>query len=338
MRKNKLALLVVGFLLVTIVTPLSARAESVTGCKTKECYWAALQKYNLKSSPQEIIDNFEKISKMSNGMNGSCNDLGRRIGSELYNKIGNKVFSYFSVECGHSIGYGMFESYGKKNRIIDEKLLANHCLKDSNTPSCTFGFGLAIGKYDMKKAYLSCERNFIGYDKDKKAPDSFQMSARGDCFNGYISAYVNSIPPMNSVAEIEVECSKVPPLYAAICSGIFDYNYLSNSPKSLAVITKKLQEIRGECTSKSGYECMQFVGKNTDQALTYKLDIHPRDSKSLKLYAELINKICQGYNAKACITGVIQSHIVHTSHSEMRSICSLLREKTYCLKTTKEHV
>lgn len=338
MKINRLVFFTVGFLFMNMMSPISARAESVSSCKTKECYWTYLQKYNANHSPQEIIDNFEKISKLSNGMNGSCNDLGRKIGSDLYNKLGNKVFVYFSVECGHSIGYGMFESYGKKNKIIDEKLLTNYCLKDSNTPSCTFGFGLAIGKYDMKKAYLSCEKNFYGYDKDKKAPDSFQMSARGDCFNGFISSYVNSKPPMNSVKEIEVECKKVPPLYAAICSGIFDYNYLSNSPKSLVVISKKLQEIRGECTSKSGYECMQFVGKNTDQALTYKLEIHPRDAKSLKIYSDLINKICQGYNARACITGVIQSHIVHTSHAEMRSICSLLKEKTYCLKTTKEHV
>ena len=61
MKINRLALFMVGFLFVNLMSPLSARAESVSSCKTKECYWAALQKYNLKRSPQEIIDNFEKV-------------------------------------------------------------------------------------------------------------------------------------------------------------------------------------------------------------------------------------------------------------------------------------
>ena len=344
MRRNNKVLRYVTVILLSLTGIVSSYSANSAGaaekinCSTKECFKAALAKYSLTHSPAQEITNFEQLSKESNGMNGSCNDLGREMGYRLFEELGMGAFKYFSIECGHSVEYGIFEKYGKKSSSIDENFLKEYCLKDANPPSCTFGFGLAIAKYSMSKAYKSCETNFQAYDKSERKPESFQMSARGDCFNGFLSYYSNSVKPMSSVASIKKECRSIPSEYGSICTGILGYNYLNNSEKDYQVIRKKLKEIRNECTSKSSFECMQFVGKNTDQVLTYKLGISPRDSKNLKLYGELVNEICQGYNAKGCITGVIQSHIVHTSHVEMYSICNQLKEKTYCKATAKAHV
>ena len=313
-------------------------AKAATPCSSKECFSTLLSNFSKTHTTQEVINNFEALSKNSNGMMGSCNELGRKLGVSIYGKIGLKAFNYFSIECGHSIEYGIFESYGKENPAIDENMLAKYCLGDSNTPSCTFGFGLAIAKYDMIKAQKSCERNFTNFDASKNKTASFQMTARGDCFNGYMSSYANTIKPIDSVKSIESICGLLPVSYGYICRGILDFSYLNNSSQSEAILLKKLKEMAGECRSNSGYECMQFVGKNVDQTLSYKLKVLAISKKSLALYANFINTICSGNNSKGCITGVIQSHIVHTSHAEMESICKMLKEKNYCLKTSKDHI
>ena len=321
--------IVIMVALALILPCSSAPVAQAKECTTISCYLDSLK--NEKSIGNQIAK-FESLVISNNGLKGLCNNVGRKYGYDLYRSIGVKALKYYSQSCGHAISYGMLQALGEmKNPPISDAV--KYCLKDENVPSCAYGVGLSLSQKNNLEATRECERGFVNFDKSRPPTKSFQMSARGDCYYGFISDKMSK-ESINSVQEIETICRGVKSEYYPICTGVVSYSYVSQAPIDSKNIGRKLIELKKLCLGVKNFECMQFVGKNMDAAYTYLVKVN--FTTGVKEYQKNVNLIC-GYS-KPCVEGMIQSHIVHTSHAEVYSICNGLLLKTFCLTTAKEHV
>ena len=328
MKKN--LLLIIALTSISLVMPgLSATVAQAKNCTTISCYLELLKK---EKNIDKQITKFDSLVATSNGLNGLCNNVGRKFGYDLYKSIKLKALKYYSQSCGHAISYGMLQALGEdKNPPIKEAV--KYCLKDENIPSCAYGVGLSLSQKDNLQATKECELGFANFDKGKPPTKSFQMSARGDCYYGFISDKMSK-EGINSIKEINSICNGVKSEYYPICTGVVSYSYVSQPPINSKITGGKLIELKKLCLGVKNFECMQFVGKNMDAAYTYLLKLN--FTSGLKEYQKNVNLICG--NSKPCVEGMIQSHIVHTSHAEVYSICNGLLLKSFCLTTAKEHV
>lgn len=325
MRKSAAIIVAIGLMLSWLSVPIAQAKE----CTTLNCYLELLKK---EKSIASQITKFDTLVKTSNGLKGLCNNVGRKFGYDLYKSTGVNALKYYSQSCGHAISYGMLQALGEeKNPPISEAI--KYCLKDENVPSCAYGVGLSLSQKDNLQATKICESGFINFDKVRAPTKSFQMSARGDCYYGFISDKISK-EGINSIKEVNTLCKGVKSEYYPICTGVVSYSYVSQAPIDSKIISSKLIELKKLCLGVKNFECMQFVGKNMDAAYTYLLKIN--FTSGVKEYQKNVNLICG--NSKPCVEGMIQSHIVHTSHAEVYSICNGLILKSFCLTTAKEHV
>lgn len=325
MRKKLLFLASLILVLPLLNTPMAQAKD----CTTISCYLNLLKK---EKSVSNQIAKFDSLVKTSNGLQGLCNNVGRKFGYDLYKSIGVTALKYYSQSCGHAISYGILQSLGEEKNPPIDKAVA-YCLLDENIPSCAYGVGLSLSQKDNVQAMKECELGFAKYDKGKPPTKSFQMSARGDCYYGYISDKMSK-EAINSVLKINNFCKGLKSEYYPICTGVVSYSYVSQNPINSKTIGSKMLELKKLCLDIKNFECMQFVGKNMDAAYTYLLKVN--FTTGLKEYQKNVNLICG--KSKPCVEGMIQSHIVHTSHEEVYSICNGLLLKSFCLTTAKEHV
>lgn len=314
------------------ISPLfiSSATAKTDNCKgNSECYSKSILS---KSTMKDILLMYKNLEISTGNFNGKCNEVGREVGKQLYNKFKENSLKVYEITCGHSIMYGILEEYGKDTSFKPEKAIS-YCLKDENVPSCSFGVGLSLLKYDIINAYKICENGFMEYDRVSFKPKSFQMTARGDCFNGYIAKFFSN-KSVDSVKNIKSLCIKLPSGYKDICEGSGGLILIQRNGLDRKSVESILISLKNECKDKKNFECMQFVGRNLDQALEFKLMIN--GIKEKKYYQYVINKICD--KSEPCVEGFIQSHIMHRTHEEVYGICEGLILKKFCLKTAKEHI
>lgn len=295
-------------------------------CQDELCFENELNKIN---STEDKIIKFSFLSKKYNGMLGFCNKIGRQLGNNIAKEKGEQSLNYRLDDCGHAVTYGILEGLGIQE--VSEEKVKEYCLSDSNVPSCTYGVGLFLKEKDIDVASSICNNLFLEYDNSKPPTKSFQMSARGDCFYGFLSTRDE---PISNIGKLKEICDKIKINdengYTKICYGILGYNFLSGS-KDKEDLDGRLLKLKVRCLSNKEFECMQFLGKNTIQSYYYILKL-----KSINDLSDAINKFCEMSNP--CVEGSIQSHIVHTSHEEMLEICNLIKNKDFCELTTREHV
>ena len=290
----------------------------------------------LVTNPTLAIQEFEHYSSTTNGINGACNTVGRNLGISLYNNLKEKALTLHSSICGHAVSYGILSSYANSNNLNVEVLI-KYCLQDSNVPSCSYGVGLALAKEPLLLAIKNCEVGFKSYDNYHFIPESFQMTSRGDCAYGYLSQD-NNLKKVGNLTQAKIYCKNLSGKYREICFGIAGNSILYNGKHNLTNQNNILKELALNCKYNPNYECMQFVGKNIEQSLSFILNL--TSTNNLKIFTTVVNSTCgDSSNSNACIEGFIQSHIVHTSHQDMESICNGLGKlSTYCTQRTSEHV
>jgi hypothetical protein len=289
---------------------------------------ALLAKVKSGQSAEDSIALFTAITENSEGMSGGCNSVGRSLGEELFNKFGKKVFSNYSVICGHAYAYGFLIGLGKKSP--DETkgtFLKDYCIKDVNPVSCVYGVGYALS-FATKNGKEAQERCFTAGDGlskvDPKLIPSFQMTGPGDCILGWASGVMdNLIVNKPNIKDALSICNGMDGGSYKVCAGEASFAYsFQNHPEGPERLIR-LKEIRERCQSDDSYECMQFLGKATVDYLIYTLKIDLKSDSMARQAANTIELLCTGNNAQACLMGSIQDQLTHTTHDDMMRLCSL---------------
>ena len=278
---------------------------------------------------------------ISDTVKNQCSIIGKSIGVAAYTNKVKSALETFSETCGHSYIYGYMTEFGNRsNPVTNLDILVKYCLNDPNPPSCSYGVGLSLGRFnlDPKKAEISCLK-FSKYDSVRLPPESYQMTAVGDCVFGW-STESNSKRKDKDFATIALAISH--------CKGMVSKALIVCESSNISIYTQfgknnnekidRLMNAKKFCQKQTLFECMQFIGKITDRFLNSYLSYSDKTTQGLNSTGDFLIKVCSGKYDNACLTGFIQSRIVESSKENVLNICKYLKNlSALCTKTTKEH-